>query len=142
MTTIDKEAIHEAYEDVRNDSTPTNWAILGYDGKNIVLDSKGSDYDEFKSKFTDDDRLYGFLRLNTGDELSKRVKFVLVTWVGVNVGALNRAKMSTDKTVVKAVIKNFAMEVLASEHDQLDEDSILDQVRKAGGANYGTGVRD
>lgn len=54
---------------------------------------------------SDDDRLYGFLRLNTGDELSKRVKFVFLTWVGVNVGALNRAKMSTDKTVVKAVIK-------------------------------------
>src|SRR6218665_216349 len=27
-------------------------AILGYDGKNIVLDSTGSDYEEFKSKFS------------------------------------------------------------------------------------------
>ena len=53
---------------------------------------------------TDDERLYGFTRIDTGDELSKRVKFVLVTWVGVNVGALKRAKMSIDKAVVKNVI--------------------------------------
>jgi len=54
--------------------------------------------------FPDDERLYGFTRVDTGDELSKRVKFVLVTWVGVNVGALKRAKMSIDKSVVKTVI--------------------------------------
>jgi len=52
----------------------------------------------------DDERLYGFIRVDTGDEMSKRVKFVLVTWVGVNVGALKRAKMSIDKSVVKTVI--------------------------------------
>ena len=52
----------------------------------------------------DDERLYGFARVDTGDEMSKRVKFVLVTWVGVNVGALKRAKMSIDKSVVKTVI--------------------------------------
>ena len=48
--------------------------------------------------------MYGFARVDTGDELSRRVKFVLVTWVGVNVGALKRAKMSIDKSVVKTVI--------------------------------------
>lgn len=54
---------------------------------------------------SDVDRLYGFVRVNTGDEMSKRVKFALITWVGPTVGALNRAKMSTDKMVVKNVIK-------------------------------------
>jgi len=140
--TIDKEAIYNAYEEVRNDSSPTSWLTLCYDGRNIVLDSMGSEYEEFKSKFAEADRLYGFIRLNTGDELSKRVKFVLVTWVGPTVGALNRANMSTDKMVVKNVIKNFAIEVLANEMDQLEEGSIMESLRKAGGANYGTGIRD
>jgi len=140
--TIDKETIYNAYEDVRNDTTSTSWLTLCYDGRNIVLESTGSDYDEFKCKFEEADRLYGFVRVNTGDELSKRVKFVLITWVGPTVGALNRAKMSTDKMVVKNVIKNFAIEVLANEMDQLEESSILEDLRKAGGANYGTGVRD
>jgi hypothetical protein len=53
---------------------------------------------------TDDDRVYGFVRLETGDELSKRSKFALVTWVGPNVSALKKAKMSTDKSDVKQII--------------------------------------
>jgi len=39
-----------------------------------------------------------------GDEMSKRAKFVLITWIGSNVSALKRAKVSTDKTGVKTVI--------------------------------------
>jgi len=74
--------------------------------------------------------------------MSKRAKFALITWVGPNVSALNRAKMSTDKMTVKGVIKNFAIEVTASEHEEIEESSILEALRKAGGANYGTGIRD
>jgi len=62
--------------------------------------------------------------------------------VGPNVSALNRAKMSTDKMTVKGVIRNFAIEVQATEQDELEESSILEALKKAGGANYGTGVRD
>ena len=40
-----------------------------------------------------------------GDELSKRAKFVLITWSGANVGGIKRAKMSTDKSLVKNVIR-------------------------------------
>jgi len=141
-TSIDKESIYNAYEDVRSDNSETSWLTLCYEGRNIVLDATGSDYEEFRSKFNDDDRLYGFVRVNTGDEMSKRVKFALVTWVGTNVSAINRAKMSTDKTVVKGVIKNFAVEIHASDRQELEQEQIADALRKAGGANYGTGVRD
>lgn len=55
--------------------------------------------------WADDVRLYGFVRVNTGDELSRRTKFVLISWVGNNVSAIKRAKMSTDKAVVKSVIQ-------------------------------------
>ena len=39
-------------------------------------------------------------------------------------------------------MQNFAVEVMATEHEQLELSSIVDEVQKAGGANYGTGVRD
>lgn len=39
-------------------------------------------------------------------------------------------------------LQNFAVEVLVTDHDQLEKSSIVEEVRKAGGANYGTGVRD
>lgn len=39
-----------------------------------------------------------------GDEMSKRKKFLFVTWVGPNVSVINRAKMSTDKAIIKDII--------------------------------------
>jgi hypothetical protein len=53
---------------------------------------------------SDDARVFGFVRVATGDELSKRTKFVLITWIGAEVNALKRAKVSTDKTAVKSVV--------------------------------------
>jgi hypothetical protein len=39
-----------------------------------------------------------------GDEMSKRQKFLFLTWVGPLVGVIKRAKMSTDKAMVKDII--------------------------------------
>ena len=37
--------------------------------------------------------------------MSKRAKFVLVTWVGQNVSVMKKAKMSTDKALLKDIIQ-------------------------------------
>jgi len=135
----------DAYEDVRNDSSPTKWAQLKYDGNAIVLSGTGTEYEEFKSNFNDDERLFGYLRMTTGEEpnfKSTRAKFVLITWIGANVSALKRAKVSTDKTSVKAILKNYALEIQTSDIHELEEQHIKSLLVKAGGANYGTGTRD
>ncbi len=53
----------------------------------------------------DDVRLFAFARIMTGDELSKRAKFALITWIGPQVSVLKRAKMSTDKSLLKSVVQ-------------------------------------
>lgn len=136
------DALHEAYNDVRNDATTTEWAIFTYDGKDIVLGAKGVGYDNFTEHFIDDERIFGFVRLITGDELSKRCKFAFINWVGRNVSPLKKAKMSTDKALVKQAIKSFAVEVVTDEREETEENHIRDLLQKAGGANYGTGTRD
>lgn len=54
---------------------------------------------------SDDVRLFGFVRITTGDAMSKRAKFTLITWIGENVSGLQRAKISTDKTLVKDIVQ-------------------------------------
>ena len=61
---------------------------------------------------TDDVRLYGFVRITTGDAMSKRAKFTLITWIGENVSGLQRAKISTDKTLVKDIVQVIWVSVL------------------------------
>ena len=47
--------------------------------------------------------MYAFLRVQTGDEMSKRMKFALLVWAGPGVSAIKKAKLSTDKAFVKQV---------------------------------------
>lgn len=40
-----------------------------------------------------------------GDAMSKRAKFTLITWIGESISGLQRAKISTDKAIVKEVVQ-------------------------------------
>lgn len=103
-----------------------------------------------------------------GDEMSKRKKFIFLTWIGQDVGVIQRAKMSTDKAIIKDVLnvsnkgcfiwklnlndktkycflfflQNFAVELQAGADTELDIELFRDALNRAGGANYGTGVRN
>ena len=44
-----------------------------------------------------------FVFFQTGDEMSKRAKFVMVTWIGPGVSVMKKAKMSTDKALMKDI---------------------------------------
>ncbi|CAD5117557.1 DgyrCDS6319 [Dimorphilus gyrociliatus] len=103
---MDRQAIIEAYEDVRSDQTPTSWALFGFDDSDkIVLICSGNDNSEFLEKIADDQRQFVFVRVTTGDELSKRAKFAFISWIGENVAALKRAKMTQARSLIKEVVK-------------------------------------
>lgn len=103
-TSLDKDAIREAYEDVRSNLTDNEWAVFKFDGLKIVCSEKGIGFDEFCAQFHDNERAFGYIRIQMGDEMSKRSKFMFVTWIGPEVGVMQRAKMSTDKSIIKDVI--------------------------------------
>ncbi|XP_065191589.1 coactosin-like protein [Sycon ciliatum] len=139
MPNVDNEALSAAYQAVRDDSNDTTWAAFGYEGPDIVQLATGPDYEDFLSLCADSERVYGYIRITTGDEMSKRSKFVFITWIGDSVSPLKKARVSTDKAFVKQIITNFAKEVLASSHAEITIAELEEVVRKAGGANYGTG---
>lgn len=144
MVNVDA-SVQKAYDEVRDDKSSKTYALITYsdDGKSVLVKDgdTGDSYDACLSSINDDMRCYVFLRVETGDELSKRAKFALLTFVGENVGALKKAKVSTDKADIKKIIQNFAYECLANDKAELKLADIEAAVRKAGGANYGTGSR-
>lgn len=70
--------------------------VLGYDGASkVVLQQKGTGAlsDAFVHLANDQAHfIYG--RVTTGDEESKRTKFVFISWAGPSLSALKRAKLS------------------------------------------------
>ncbi|XP_076470694.1 coactosin-like protein [Babylonia areolata] len=142
MTTIDKDTICEAYLEVRDDNSPSNWLLCKYDGSNIVLASKGENYEDLPELLGDDETAFVYARIITGDELSKRAKFVFISWAGQNLGILQRAKMSVDRSLVKSITQNFAVEMAAGSQEEVCLEEVKTVLAKAGGADYGTGERD
>jgi len=147
MAQVDS-AVGKAYNDVRTDSNPAQWAVFGYEnagkGKINVQATGSGDWSEFASHFKDNESQYGYIRFQIAadkDSETKRAKFVFVSWVGTSVGRLQRGKVSVHKASVKEVVRDFAVEVHAEEREELDYERVLAQVIKAGGANYGTGSR-
>ncbi|XP_032232708.1 coactosin-like protein isoform X2 [Nematostella vectensis] len=140
MVNVNKEQITEACVDIRNNDSENTWAVFTYDESNtICLHKSGKEYDEFLAEFDESDRAYAYVRIETGDELSRRAKFAFITWVGPSVSPLKKAKVSTDKAFVKQVLQNFAVEIQADDKSELQYDHVKSVVQKAGGANYGTG---
>lgn len=79
-----------------------------------------------------------FVRVQTGDDLSSRAKFCLITWVGEKVSPLQKARVSTDKAVLKGVVRDFSVEVFANTLAECEEEHIMKMVIKNMGANYGS----
>ncbi|MPC29877.1 Coactosin-like protein [Portunus trituberculatus] len=79
-------------------------AVFKYEGSQVMVAAKGESFDDFKAQFGEDERAFAYIRLQTGDEMSKRSKFLLVTWVGLGVSPIKKAKMSTDKALVKEIL--------------------------------------
>jgi len=140
-TAIDKEAIKEAYIEVMADNNGIEWATFIFKDNKLGVTAKGSQFNEFKSQFGPDDRGFGYIKVMTGDEMSKRSKFVMCTWVGPNVSVMKKAKMSTDKALMKDIIQNLSVELQCENANELTMDHFKAEVDKAGGARYGTGVR-
>merc|ERR1712150_317142 len=141
-TRVDKAAIMEAYNDVMADNNNIEWAAFTFSDNKLGVAAKGIDFAEFKSHFGADDRGFGYIKITTGDEMSKRSKFVFCTWVGPNVSVMKKAKMSTDKALMKELVKNLSVELQIENANEFTMDHFKAEVDKAGGARYGTGVRD
>ena len=113
--------------------------MMVYENNNIVIGNTGSDFDELMQQLPEDERAFIYLRLITGDELSKRAKFAFICWVGPQTAVMKKARVATDKGVVKSVVQNFAVEIVEDDKNEIKYSNILELVKKAGGANYGTG---
>ena len=113
--------------------------VLKYtDGKtNIDVAATGTGgADELKAALPEDTVAYGYLRVTTGDNESKRANFVFIAWVPDSSPIMLKAKQSVHKASVKQIYKEFAIELLASDLSEVDHDKIVASVVKAGGANY------
>lgn len=112
--------------------------VIGYSsGDKLAVQASGDGgIGELVPHLNDNECQYAYVRVTTGDQESKRAKFVFISWTGSSAGIMRKAKVSVHKANVKSVFRDFAVELQAADTDDLDESKVIATVVKAGGANY------
>jgi hypothetical protein len=133
--------IREAYEDVRSDATDTNWLLITYEegsnNKRWALVGKGAGgLDELKSYINNQFLGYGYLRVISGDEMSKRAKFVFIKYLSKGLKMNLKALLNLHRGDVEKVLSQVNVSIEVDALDELDETEINERVSRAGGAHY------
>merc|ERR1711982_58372 len=133
----------EHYDAIRSDSNDENWAFFAYDYKSkkeVASGSGSGDISEFFSHVKDQRGGFGFCRVETGDEESRRAKFFLLAWVpeeGANkLPIMVKGNMSVHKASFKEIFRDFNSEFTFGSEEDLKAEAVMNTIIKAGGANY------
>jgi len=144
MSGADAPEILAAYDAVRSDKDETNWLIIKYaseKGDKLQLGETGTGgISELTEKLDPSQAQYAYVRVEyANDTESKRVKFVLIIWIGEGTKVMRKARVSIESGAVKKVLGHTSIQVDAREKGDLKEDEIVKRLRKAGGADYNGG---
>lgn len=137
---ISSQDIRNAYDQVRDDSSETNWLSMGYGSAKKNLDLYGSGQgglEEFKASLKDDEVTYGYIRMIYGD--SQRYKFVFIAYVPDGLSILTKSRANTHKPAITQYLKFLHTDIYATSLADIEEESIQAKLKAASGANYGTG---
>lgn len=135
--------IAQAYEAVRNDRDETNWMLItwaeGSKDKVWTLAGQGTGgLAELKEKLSDEFIGFGYIRVISGDEMSRRPKFVMIKFVGKKNKLNRKANINLQRGEVEKVLSQTNVSLEVDSVDELTEEDVMDRVDKAGGAKYGS----
>jgi hypothetical protein len=130
VTFADEAALVAAIKDVRNDATPTRWALAGYADQSTValLGSGSGDVSEMLSKCKDTQPAYGLIRVSEQFDKTSRAIFCFVVWSPPNVPAMMRARVSTHKGAVTPLFRPYSHDFVVAEQGELTEAMVLDAI--------------
>ena len=131
--------IKDARDYVRDIANDTQvWALVGVFKDKLKFSKKGRDYEELLGNLGPEDMAFAYAKIVMGDEVSRREKFILISWVGSQVSAVKRARMMVSRCEVDQLFDQRAKVVEASDLSELALSVIKQSLVKAGGADYGS----
>jgi len=122
--------VEEALRDVRSDATPTNWMLSTFSGEALSLVGSGSGgAAELAARLSADGVYYGLVRLTEQIDSSATVKFVFISFLGEQLGVMQKAKMSTLKGTITETFTPFHTELInASSADEVTDAALAELV--------------
>lgn len=133
-----EEAAAALNADVRNDATPTNWALWGYKkgSKNeiVAYGSGTGGVTELVSHLDPELIQFGLVRVSDTIDGHTTIKFVFVMWVGEKVKFFQKAQISPHKGEIQVFVGQHHTDVYAEKLDEITEEIIMTKVTDASGS--------
>ncbi|XP_032520553.2 drebrin-like protein [Danaus plexippus] len=130
-----KQALVDAWKDVLDEKTDTNWALFGYDGLTNDLkhiSSGDGGLTELIDEFNSGKIQYAFLKVDLPN--GSISKYVLINWQGEGAPTVRKGTCANHIKHVSQLFNGFHATMHARTEDDLDEKIILDKLAKAGSA--------
>ncbi|CAH1796629.1 unnamed protein product [Owenia fusiformis] len=133
------EGVVEAIADVRNDESPCNWCLVGYEGGNpkapLKLFGSGDEGVGGLIDLLDDSEvLYGMCRVTDVVDDITTVKFVYINWIGETVKPMTKAKTSTYKASIEELFSPHHASIFGCDRSEVTEKRIMDVVTASSGS--------
>jgi len=126
-----------AIQDVRKDSSDTNWVLASYDAPNsnnvILLGSGSGGAEELVSHLRDDIVAYGLVRQNEKFDDSQRVMFAFINWTGENIHRMLRARLGTHSGTIKDIFSPYHVSINAEKSEEISAQIITTSIRETMG---------
>eukprot|EP00281_Chroomonas_sp_CCMP1168_P029716 CAMPEP_0206253832 /NCGR_PEP_ID=MMETSP0047_2-20121206/23364_1 /ASSEMBLY_ACC=CAM_ASM_000192 /TAXON_ID=195065 /ORGANISM="Chroomonas mesostigmatica_cf, Strain CCMP1168" /LENGTH=208 /DNA_ID=CAMNT_0053680071 /DNA_START=43 /DNA_END=666 /DNA_ORIENTATION=+ len=135
------DACTPAVDDVRSDSTESDWVAFKYASKNqLDVGATGTGgFAEFKASLDENSCTWAFLRMYSGDQESRRAKFVLVQYNGSSLGGIAKSRAGINKPDVEMMVGQHHLFFFADGPSELTEELVMEKITKSAGANYDLG---
>jgi len=135
VTFSNESAIKEAIADVRSDRSDTNFALLSYEGDNVVklVASGTGGVSELASHLNEKIVAYGFVRVAEKFDESEIIRFVFIKWQGTGIPRMLKARVGTHHGAIKDIIGPFHVDIEADQLSEVEESVVRDVVRKNAG---------
>jgi len=99
---------------------------------------KGKQFSQLVSALQPDSMCFAYAKLNIGDDVTRKDKFILIVWVGSEISAVKKGRMMGPRATIDEIFSQRAKVVEASEPEELDKAALISDLIKAGGADYGS----
>jgi len=133
----DERGLKEAIQDVRKDTSNTNWVLASYDAPNsnnvVLLGSGSGGSEELVSLLKDDIVAYGLVRQIERFDDSQRVMFAFINYTGENIHRMLRARLGTHSGAIKELFSPYHVSINAANESEISPEIITKSIRETMG---------
>jgi len=134
--------IQQALADIKKSGSSTNWIMLGYvpksDTKLKLVGSGSGGLTEVSDQLNDGKILFSLLSFN----INNTTKFAYVSWCGEGVTGMKKGLFNNHANDVAILFKGFHVQINARNESDVEEQTVVDRLKKATGASYDSGAKN